>query len=211
LGVAYADADSPTSVHLNLWLKYKELIESGQDISMRKFCIQHEVKYGKMQKWMSRNNFNVKELRLRAGIKDKSSDTECEAGAFSESATKVLASCVRKYKRLLRNAPDFKLTVHCKNEGVDYNTMLRWLLHIGMSVKELKQAALLECVNTKKRKPVFVQFKPNGGTNSDKLTGVKIQLADGSNILVEECTVISLCAFINKYDNDQRRKERYDV
>ena len=201
---------SPAEIYLNLWTKYKEHLEAGNNITLRSFCILHDVEYRPMEKWMARNNLNVSDLKIRIGQKILSADTIKENG-FSPEASKRLSIAVRSYKRRLKSNPNLNMREHCRLESISYAAMQNWLRYIGTSVRQLKQAAIVEDYNPRKRRPVFVQFQPNGGTNSDKLTGVKIQLADGSNILVDECTVISLCSFINKYDSDQRRKERGDV
>lgn len=200
----------PGVVHMNLWGKFKEHVENGNNISLRSFCILNDVEYRPMEKWVARNNLSVTDLKIRAGIKTLPQDVSSET-PFTPEAVKRLSKALKTYKVALCSNPNFSLSAHCSNEHVDYYLMQKWLQHVGLTVRQLKQSALLEEKVSRKRKPVFVQFRPNGGSNSDKLTGVKIQLADGSNILVEECTVISLCAFINKYDSDQRRKDRNDV
>jgi len=204
------DKIPPGEKYLNVWTKFKEHLAAGNNVSLRSFCILHDVEYGKMDKWMSRNNFSVTDLKKRLGMYNQSDNNDDENFTTPE-VKRRLASVLKKYKKRLLVDPGATLFSFCSEQRVDYALMQKMLQYLGISVKQLKQAAMLEDKCPKRCRNVFVQFKPNGGSGSDTLTGVKIQLADGSNILVEECTVISLCAFINKYDNDQRRKERYDV
>jgi len=204
------DKTPPGEKYLNVWTKFKEHLEAGNNVSLRSFCILHDVNYGKMDKWMSRNNFSVNDLKKRLGL-DNSHDNNDDENFATPEVKQRLAKALRGFKKQLCINPSTCLRTYCLERHVEYSLMLKYLQFLGIGVVQLKQAAMLEDKCPRRRRNVFVQFRPNGGSNSDTLSGVKIQLADGSNILVEECTVVSLCAFINKYDNDQRRKDRYDV
>lgn len=91
--------------------------------------------------------------------------------------------------------------------------MKKWMDLNGVSEKQIKTAEMIRRANEASPitnmlpinpDSVFVQFRPNGGTNGDKLKGVNIRFPDGKLLQIEECTVISLCSLINIYDKNQR-------
>lgn len=202
----------PGYVYERTWALFKDHLEAGNDITLRGFCILHNVDGYKMHKWAERHNYNVTALKIKLGIiKKHEEQSPTDASHFGERMQKRLAKGLRDYKHRLEVKPDTSLKQFCKDEHIEYKDMAVWMTHLGITVQQLKQAVILDNKCPTKRRNVFVQFKPNGGTNGDRLTGVKIQLADGSNVMVDECTVISLCAFINQYNNDQRRRSGEDV
>lgn len=196
----------PGAVYEETWYNYIEAIKK-QNITMALYCLQHEISCRGMQKWMERHNLTVAEARQKAGLEP---DTEkgLKRGDMSDALARRMTKAMDMYKRQLRGNTKYSVKSFCKDNRIHYRCFVDWLKQIGVTEKQLKAAAILEDCVPKKRDKVFIQFTPNGGSNSDRLRGVKIQMADGNNILVQECTVISLCAFINQYNNDLKRGKK---
>lgn len=180
---------------------YKKWLVQNPRLPLRTFCNNQGFEYTHVHQWLKRQHISIEEIKISAGVKLSSSKN-----SLQPSNSQLFGRVLHRYKQVLVEHPNYSLRQHCKDCGADYGAMQQWLARVGIQIKQLKQAVLIEQQVPKCPRPVFVQFKPNGGTNGDRLTGVKIQLADGSNIQVEECTVISLCAFINQYNEDQKRK-----
>lgn len=176
---------------------YKKWLLHDPHLPLKRFCNDRSVDYKALHQWMRRRNITISELKVRAGV-------SLEEKQLQGMRPPLFGRVLNGYKQKLSEDPQYSFRQYCRDCRADYEAMMKWLAHIGIQIKQLKAAVSIE-QRVPRQRSVFVQFKPNGGSNGDRLTGVKIQLSDGSNIQVEECTVISLCAFINQYNNDQKR------
>lgn len=188
----------PREVYAEAWADFKKSLEEFPELTLSSYCTLHNISQVGIEKWMARRNYSVAEL--------KNGLVCIENRFFNKEAKKRLGGMLKQFKAALARDPDYSLRTFCQQRHIEYQMMYRYMNSLGITYTQLKQAAILEDKCPRKRRNVFVQFKPNGGTSGDKLTGVKIQMPDGSTIMVEECTVISLCSFINQYNNDQKRR-----
>ena len=197
-----------SAIYEATWHGYIEALKT-ENLTMSLYCLQHDVPYRGMQKWMEGKNLSVADAKIKAGLSPESDRglTRREVN-IPEALARRLSKAMDMYKHKLRENPKYSLRAFCKEKNINYRSMTDWMAHLGVTVTQLRQAAVLEDRAPRSRKKVFIQFTPNGGSNSDRLRGVKIQMADGNNILVQECTVISLCAFINQYNNDLKRGKK---
>jgi len=197
----------PRDIYAEAWEDYQSVVRKGNNITLMAYCTLHNVNGTRMDKWLRRNNLSVTDFKNKLGL---TTPTETESTLNPQTKSR-LGRVLQQYKAALADNPDCKFRQFCRDKQVDYECMSRFMSAVGVTVRQLKQSAILENKCPRKRRNVFVQFKPNGGTDGDRLVGVKIQTPDGSNIMVEECTVISLCSFIVQYNRDQKRKVQYDV
>lgn len=182
-------------------LNYKKCLMSTPRLTLFQFCKKHDITYVNLMSWMRHHRITVAELKIAAGVQFKKENmNEMPSSHF-------FGRVLNNYKKVLEDQPNYSFRKHCRESKADYEAMIKWMYRIGVQIKQLKQAVVIEQKVPRHPRPVFVQFKPNGGTNGDRLTGVKIQLADGSNIEVKECTVISLCAFITQFNEQQKSRK----
>ena len=201
------DKQRPSEIYERVWLGFKETLERGEDISLSAYCLLKGVNHEKMDKWVRRQGYSVSRMKLALGLKNEALNPNGSILNLSPDTQRFLGKTLKSYKSVLRTNPGYSMLTHCRKSHVDYQLMIRWMAHIGLSVRQIRKAVILDNEFPRTRKHVFVQFKPNGGSNGDKLTGVKILMADGSSVSVEECTVLSLCAFINQYNADQQQEK----
>lgn len=191
----YGRVRHPDEIYWELWHTYEAALKADHSLTLRDFCKAHNTTVGRFGKWITRNNFSITDLRAKVGADDdKTRD-------FAKSFQKSLES----YRKILETNPYFKLIDHCRNEHLNYQMMCKWMNNMGLTPKMLKESAILHNKLPNNRSMCYVQFRPNGGSYNDRLKGVVIKLYDGTCVSVEECTVVSLCSFINTYNT--RHKE----
>jgi len=198
-------------IYASVWADFKETLERGENVTFSAYCILRGVNVQAMHKWVVRKGYSIMGLKAGLNLNSEFLYNGPVSSELSPMTQRKFGQVLKDYKLKLRLNPAYSMLSHCKTHHVDYKMMMKWMAHVGLSVKQLKQAVILDDTCPRVRKHVFVQFKPNGGTDGDRLTGVKIRMADGSSVSVEECTVISLCAFIHRYNSDQKREVPADV
>lgn len=188
--------------------EYKKELLKRRNLTMEVFCRERGEYSSRMSKWLNRQGFTVTDIKKSVLEQDAfPSVADSVIMGLGDSAIARFRKTLKEYKELLSVRANQSLKDFCGKHNVDYVLFTKWLKIIGVSDRSLRQEAKLN-----RKKPggelgsVFVQFKPNGGSIGDQLKGVKIFFPDGSRIEVEGCTVISLCNFIQVYDNQQRRK-----
>jgi len=193
-----------SAIYEATWHQYIDTIKT-KNLAMALFCKLRDVPCRGMQKWMERNNLTVIDARIAAGLEKETPVITQNDFDMSEFKSRRLSGLLDKYKRLIKKEPTYSLRAFCKENNTSYHEMANWMNNLGVTVTQLKRAVAIGGYIPRQPKKVFIQFTPNGGSNSDRLRGVKIQMPDGNNILVQECTVLSLCSFIHQYNNDLKR------
>lgn len=198
---------TPAAINHTLWNDYIEDMKKNGYIPLTNFCRDRSANIHSLSKWMKRQNLTTSDARIAAGISiDADKCMDHPFFKMSESTSRRMSRLLAEYKKLILLHGNYSMVTFCQEKNVEYKFMVRWLETLGLTVKQIKAAVVMTDKFPRKRNKVFVQFTPNGGNRADSLKGVKIQLADGANILVQECTVLSLCSFINQYNIDQKKK-----
>lgn len=193
--------------------EYRMRLSFSPDLSVAAFCDESYVNSTAFRKWMRRNGYTVASIRKDVLGEVPTIKRHISKEDFGTDAKKRFESVLEGFKKHLHKHKNAKLKEYCKAKGVDYPLMQRWMRLNGVSEKQIRIAERIRRAN--EASPitnmlpinpdnVFVQFKPNGGTDGDRLKGVTIRFPDGKLLQVEECTVVSLCSFINIYDKNQR-------
>lgn len=210
-GILSEDEYMPTSGELyqRLLEEFKELLAEKPSTTLSGFCRERGISPTHMSKWLHRKNLTVYEIKVDCKI--ASGINPNGPTQFSSGEVQRFQKCLRQYKEILCQNPRFPFTAHCHNNHVSECRMRIWMKRLGLTVKQLQKSAVLNSEVPNHPKSVFVQFRPNGGTNGDRLSGVVIKMADGTCVTVEECTVISLCSFITMYNNDQKKSRNKNV
>lgn len=188
--------------------EYKKALAVRRTLSLSAFCREQGVPAPKLQKWLNRQGLSSADLKeevLGAPLpKDVGNLNLLQLG---NGAVARFRKTLREYKAAISNDRKITLEDFCKKRNTDYRLFVQWLGTLGMTERSIRYSLKLEqALPGGIEGSVFVQFKPNGGSNGDALKGVKIFFPDGSRVQVERCTVISLCSFLQTYDNQQRRK-----
>ena len=197
----------PTSGELyqNLLEDFKKRLMENPQITLSGFCKERGISTTRVTKWLRRQNLTVYDIKVDCKIASGIKPTE--PIEFSKGEVQRFQKCLRQYKEILFQNSHFPFSVHCHNNLVSEYRMRCWMKRMGLTVKQLQKYAALNSTVPNHPKSVFIQFKPNGGTNGDRLSGVVIKMADGTCVTVDECTVISLCSFITMYNNDQKKNK----
>lgn len=193
--------------------EYRMRLEVEPDLSFRTYCIQSAISPIAFAQWIRRNGYSVKAIKEDVLRECQTEKKHTSQDDFATEAVNRFTSTLDGYKKHLRQHNNTRLSIYCKEKGVEYKLMKKWMDLNGVSEKQIKTAEMIRRANEASPitnmlpinpDSVFVQFRPNGGTNGDKLKGVNIRFPDGKLLQIEECTVISLCSLINIYDKNQR-------
>lgn len=188
--------------------EYKKELAQRRTLTMGVFCREQGESPTRVSKWLSRQGLSVSDVRKAVLNQDVTpSVSESIILGLGSSAIARFRKTLKGYKENLSKRLDKSMKDYCGEQNVDFVLFSKWLKAVGVSERSLRHEARIN-----RKQPggelgsVFVQFKPNGGSIGDQLKGVKIFFPDGSRLEVEGCTVISLCNFLQTYDNQQRRK-----
>lgn len=183
---------------------YRDMLGIDPDYTLAQYCTDVDISQHSFHHWLMRQNLSVEKLRKEVftslGL-DKISEGEATSPCvhLKPSEPRIFRKALSGYKKMLESNNNLTLQEYCRCKGYAYRPLLHWMREIGITSADIRSFVLDRQKLPKDNRRVFIQFKPNGGTQGDLLKGVRICLPDGTHIEVECCTVVGLCSFVNIY------------
>lgn len=183
---------------------YKKMLAIDISYSLRQFCEDMGLSAHGFDHWLHRKGLGVEKIRQEVcvdlGIDPDTVQTDDVSLRKSRQPNPaVFKRALSGYKKMLVKQPKLSLQTYCRAKGYAYRQLSAWMKDVGISTTDIKEFVEAQKKLPKDNRHVFIKFKPNGGASGDLLHGVRISLPDGTQIDVEDCTVVSLCSFVNIY------------
>ena len=188
----------PSELYMAIWTDFKSALQLDRSLSLTHFCKSCGVSARRMEKWMRRHNVSVMDAKMEAAGDD------CGLVLMNETLRKRFRQVLDKYKELLACDLSFSLKDHCANMHTDYHQFIRWMRNNGITTGMVKKAVKSRLALGKPNRQVQLQFTPNGSSATGKLRSVTVRLPDGSCVMMDECTVVELCAFVVAFNQSHK-------
>lgn len=191
---------------------YKEMLAIDLDYALSQYCTDAGISAHAFHHWIMRRGINVEKIKedvcISLGINP---NTAKKAVRYQKTTDRkpteptLFRKALAGYKKMLETDHELSLKKYCRAKGYAYKPLLHWMYEIGIKPADIKAFVVDRQKLPKDSRRVFIQFKPNGGVQSDILNGVRISLPDGTQVDVECCSVVSLCSFVNIYSKQNEK------
>ena len=191
----------PNDLYSAVWNDFKTALLEDCSLRLSVFCRSCGVKVTRMEKWLRRQNLSVIDAKMEAEQNNR------DLILMNETLRKRFRHVLNKYRDLLLYSPGLSIREHCANMHTDLRQFQRWMRLNGITVDMIRKAAKTQAYFAADNRRVQIQFTPNGRSFTDRLHSVAIRLPDGLCVMMDDCNVVDLCAFVVAYSESSSRQK----